>query len=168
MTISFKALSFATLGTLSLTTGFMLNAANASPLLRSKPLTQISQSRQSQTFDLRPIPAQNIFQPQFDLAAPVSLVGLWQGNMGSVGDDVLTNFDVTLSPGGNGSWKLYGGQSVMQQGTASASLQGSNVTIQLNGFSGQTVVLEGTLQNGGTKISGKLAGYPNSFFNLQK
>lgn len=178
--MSIKFITLATLATLSLSTGLVVGSsyseasAESFRLQSNRAQTQLTQ-RQPQ---IQPIQVQPNFQPALKLATPISMTGNWQGGMSSSGDDVVTHIELSIASGGNGTWKHNGSQynpntdqwepKVLQQGSLSASLQGSAIAMQLNGFSGNNLLLEGTMQNGGTTMSGQVVGTPNFGFYLAK
>ncbi len=166
MTISIKSIALVTLTTLSLTTGLTMSQASAETTRLRRQVRQ-------------PIQTQPVFQPSVKkYATPISVKGNWQGNMGNSGDDVLTHIELSIGVNNNGIWKHHGSQynantgkwesKILQQGYLTASNQGSNINIKLNGFSGNSVILEGTLQNNGTKISGDIVGTSFGVFHLNK
>ncbi len=139
MTISIKSIALVTLTTLSLSTGLTISQASADTAFRR-------QVRQ-------PVQTQPVFQPSAKkYATPVSVKGNWKGSMGNSGDDILTHIELNIGVNNNGIWKHHGSQynantgkwepKILQQGYLQASNQGSNINIKLNGFSGNSVILE--------------------------
>lgn len=158
---------FSVVNTLSL--GLILSVSSSSGL------AEIAQSRQ-----LQRTPVQSEIQPNTNFGISPGFKGNWKGNLNAKGDDVLTVVEIVVSSnsGSNyqGTWKHHGSKynpqndtwedAILQQGTLKASRQGNEVTLELNGFNGNKLVLSGTLTP--SKISGEVVGNSHFVFSFAK
>jgi hypothetical protein len=111
------------------------------------------------------------------LAPQLSLTGEWSGNMHSAGDDVLIQYELSIQSGGGGTWQMIGAEYnantdtwtpvVLDDGTLSSTVQGTDITIQLFGGN-QPMTLDGQFQNGGMTISGQVVPSNNVVFSFSK
>lgn len=92
------------------------------------------------------------------------------------GDDVVINYELQLSAGGQGNWKILGSSydpntdsyipTILDQGNLTYSQQNNNITLQLSGGS-QPMTLEGESVNNYTLMAGQVTG-TNLFFRFSK
>ena len=155
LSFSLKSIAVATVATLSLGSGLVLGSSQ-------NPAT-------AQTLTVQPIqstPVNARPQGRLPLKASPSIIGTWEGNIHAKGDDVLTPIKVVIASGDNTTWQLMVGN--YDQGSGNSSLQNNNVAIELENFAGQDVMLNGVLENNGSKIVGEVAGNGNFVFSLSK
>ncbi len=148
--------------------GLMTNEASANTLQRT--------SAPRRTTVQPGVMRSPVVSPSQNFSPQLSTTGNWKGAMHSQGDDVLANFELSIS-GGQGNWQLIGAEynaatdtwqpAVLNQGTLTTSVSGTQVTMQLVG-SGMNMTLNGAFQNGGTTISGHQVGSPNYVFYFSK
>ena len=165
MKISIKSFALVTLTTLSLTSSLIISEASA-------------ETKRSRTQFRQPVQSEQTFKPSLKLKTRFSALGNWMGNIYAQGDDVLTQIELSFTSNNTGTWKHHGSQynaqtdqwepKVLQQGSFTSVVQGNNVTIQMNNFGNNNVVLQGDIQNNGTKIAGEVVGQNPFVFYVNK
>ncbi|TVP60989.1 MAG: hypothetical protein EA343_15820 [Nodularia sp. (in: Bacteria)] len=167
MKLSIKSIALATMmtvSTISVSTGLALSG---------------SISAASAQTNSRQINRQLQFQPQ--LCTKSSIIGNWKADIVPGGDDILIHLQISIPAGKatqQGTWKFVGspGQT-LNQGKATASVQGNTVTLQLWKSQSQNNVtimkkmgtMQGNFQDCGSKISGNGVIDNRDFnFNLSK
>ncbi|EAW38604.1 hypothetical protein [Lyngbya sp. PCC 8106] len=153
----------------TLSVGFILTSLSTSGLAESVQRRQIQRS-----------PVQSQIKPNTNLGISPGLQGNWKGNINAQGDDVLTSVEiiVTSKSGSNyqGTWKHHGSKynaqqdswedTILQQGSLKASRQGNEITLELDGFNSNKLVLAGLLTP--SKISGEVVGNSHFVFSFLK
>ena len=165
----------------AMTAGILL--AVCTPFENSSAIAQTAPTRTHHrtTAPVRRVPARTTASPAIPaatdrLAAPTSFIGTWKGGMVHSGDDVLIGYELQLSAGGQGNWKMLGSSydsntdshtpTVLEQGNLTYSQQNNNITLQLSGGS-QPMTLEGESVNNYTLMAGQVTG-TDLFFRFSK
>ena len=162
---SIKSFALVTLTALSLTNGLMVGDASA-------------ETNRLRMQSVKPVQSEQTFKPSLKLKNRFSALGNWMGNIYAQGDDVLTQIELSFTSNNTGTWKHHGSQynpqtdqwepKVLQQGSFTSAFQGNNVNIQMNNFGNKNVMLQGNIQNNGTKIAGEVVGQSPFVFYVNK
>jgi hypothetical protein len=89
----------------------------------------------------------------------------------------LIQYELSIQSGGSGTWQMIGAEYnantdtwtpvVLDDGTLSSTVQGTDISIQLFGGS-QPMTLDGHFQNGGMTMSGQVVPSNNVVFSFSK
>ncbi len=123
---------------------------------------------------------QSQIQDNTNFGVSPNFKGNWEGRVYPKGDDTSTVLEISVSSksGSNyqGTWKHHGAKynpqsdsyedTILQQGILKASRTGNEVTMELNGYHQNKLLLKGTLTP--SQISGEVVGNSHFLFFFDK